>query len=159
MRKATKCLKEKSKKIASPSILSFDGRGPVPTIIDGAFETGGKGTIVKIQLRLHRGFLVLFSILPISFCFVGLGKLSGGDYLHGSLFSLCPWPMAYLFLMFNFWSGWKESKEKIIKVIADPDERKRLLQEQHNPTWGCKSCGEKIEEQFDSCWKCGKQRI
>lgn len=26
------------------------------------------------------------------------------------------------------------------------------------PTWTCPRCGEKIEPQFDSCWKCGTPR-
>src|SRR5262245_44460684 len=26
------------------------------------------------------------------------------------------------------------------------------------PTWTCPNCGEKLEEQFTSCWKCGTAR-
>ncbi len=31
-------------------------------------------------------------------------------------------------------------------------------QKAHGKPWPCPKCGEKIEAQFDSCWKCGTKR-
>ena len=33
-----------------------------------------------------------------------------------------------------------------------------LREDQSAETWICPSCGEQLEGQFGSCWKCGKER-
>lgn len=33
-----------------------------------------------------------------------------------------------------------------------------LREDQNAETWICPSCGEQLEGQFGSCWKCGKER-
>ncbi|MDY6850004.1 MAG: DUF2007 domain-containing protein [Geoalkalibacter sp.] len=33
-----------------------------------------------------------------------------------------------------------------------------LREDQNHEAWICSTCGEKLEGQFDSCWKCGQER-
>lgn len=44
-------------------------------------------------------------------------------------------------------------------VINDDqyEQAKALLKSEKGPAWQCE-CGEKIEGQFEQCWKCGKTR-
>jgi len=45
--------------------------------------------------------------------------------------------------------------EEARKILAGFD---RESQAATGPSWTCSSCGEVLEPQFDSCWRCGSPR-
>lgn len=46
-----------------------------------------------------------------------------------------------------------ENAQKILNTYLNSDNAHKS-----ENTWKCKQCGEEVEGQFDTCWKCGNQK-
>lgn len=54
-----------------------------------------------------------------------------------------------------------EDEAKASEVVAEyrrVDRANADASEKLGPTWTCANCGEKVEQQFTQCWKCGHQK-
>ena len=73
-------------------IVDGAGKGPPPNVFDATFETGGKGTLVKVRIRPHYGFLgfeVISFFFLLLLCLIWLIRFVLGGKFTGLVFYSC----------------------------------------------------------------------